>query len=91
MKTDDTARTPSCKTPSMSTIAATDLESFNHLNKAHNLEYVYTWFKDNRDKFRPALDVLSKSFLDKHGIDNAMEVMIMDARDPDFDSQILYT
>lgn len=83
----------------MSTIAATDLasnpssevESFNHLNKTHKLEYVYTWFKDNRDKFRPALDVLPRSFLDTNGIDSTMEVMVVDARDPQFDTQILYT
>jgi hypothetical protein len=92
----------SCKTPSMSTAPYTNIdlasnpssepENFNnHLNKDHKLEYVYTWFKENRDKFKPALDVLPQSFLDSNGIDSTMEVMVVDARDPEFDTQILYT
>ena len=95
---------PSSKTPSMSTASPDTkpstpklmtLEDVNEINdlisKDHKLEYVYTWFKDNRDKFKPALDDLPRSFLDKNGIESTMEVMVVDARDPEFDTQILYT
>lgn len=92
--------TPSCKTPSISSTAqftindvlGTESENTRHqLNRDDKLEYVYAWFKENREKFKPALDVLPQSFLDTNGIDSSMEVMVVDANDPEFDTKILYT
>lgn len=56
------------------------------------LELIYRWFDNNRAKFIPAVDVLTKNFFTQHKINvtKDLHVMIQEASDPDFDHTILF-